>query len=72
VAGALDPIRLVVSASPTANQPVGQFLFNTASGSLFWDADGNGAGLAVHIANLNAALGVPITTLAASDFIIVA
>jgi Ca2+-binding RTX toxin-like protein len=63
--GALDPARLVANANPVANAP-GQFLFNTTNGALRWDADGAGGQAPVTIAAL-----VGVTSLSASDFIVV-
>ena len=47
------------AANPTgsATGNVGQFLFNTATRLLAWDADGTGVGLAVTIADLTGAAG---------------
>jgi Ca2+-binding RTX toxin-like protein len=70
-AGALAANRLVVAAAPVANQAFGQFLYNTGSGQLSWDADGTGAGAAVQIARLLSG-GVAVGTLAVGDFDIVA
>jgi hypothetical protein len=55
----------------TANQAFGQFLFNTSTGQLRWDADGTGAGAAVNVAILSNG-GNPVTSLLISDFDIVA
>jgi hypothetical protein len=71
VAGALAANRLVVAAAPVANQAFGQFLYNTTTGQLSWDADGTGAGAAVQIARLLNG-GVAVGTLAVGDFDIVA
>ena len=70
-AGALAGNRLVVAANPAANQAFGQFLYNTATGQLRWDADGTGAGAAVNIAKLFNE-GVVVTSLNAADFEILA
>jgi ELWxxDGT repeat protein len=50
--GALDADRLVTGVDPEADQAHGQFLYNTETGALYWDADGTGADDAVHLANL--------------------
>jgi len=44
-AGALHAGKLVASASPQVNQAAAQFLYNTATGMLAFDADGTGEGL---------------------------
>ncbi|MBF9149677.1 Ig-like domain-containing protein [Novosphingobium jiangmenense] len=50
-----------------------RLIYNSSTGALLYDADGNGAGAAVQIAVLSAAtLGGARPTLAASDFLIVA
>ncbi len=71
VAGALAANRLVVANNPAANQAFGQFLYNTASGQLKWDADGTGAGAAVNIAKLFDG-GVAVSALSVSGFDILA
>ena len=51
-----DATWLVTSSAPTANTNAhGQFLYNTSTGALSWDADGSGAGQAVQIATLTGA-----------------
>jgi Ca2+-binding RTX toxin-like protein len=65
VPGALDPSRLVAGGNPVATAP-GQFLYNTKTGALRWDADGPGGGSAQIVATLRGAVG-----LSAADFIIV-
>jgi Ca2+-binding RTX toxin-like protein len=59
-------VSLVSGSDPTANSASGQFLFDTDDGSLFWDADGTGAGGAVLIATLSDA--PPLTS---TDFVVV-
>jgi hypothetical protein len=54
-----------------ATQAFGQFLYNTATGQLAWDADGTGVGAAVNICRL-LNRGVAVGTLAVGDFDIVA
>jgi hypothetical protein len=56
---------LVSGAAPVASGGGGQFLYNTTSGQLSWDADGDGAGAAVVIATLT---GAP--ALVAADIVI--
>jgi hypothetical protein len=66
VAGApLAAGQLVVHASNQATAPsgTGQFVFNTTSSLLLWDADGAGAGAAVRLARL-----VGVTSAATTDF----
>jgi Ca2+-binding RTX toxin-like protein/Tol biopolymer transport system component len=63
--GALDPSRLVANSNPVATAP-GQFLFNTANGTLRFDADGAGGAAPATIAAL-----VGVSSLSAADFIIV-
>jgi Ca2+-binding RTX toxin-like protein len=68
VPGALDAARFVAhgSASATAAPGTGQFIFNTATGWLLYDADGRGGDGALRIAQL---LGTP--TLTAADIVLV-
>lgn len=70
-AGPLAPNQLVVGAAPVANQAFGQFLYDTVTGRLSWDADGTGAGAMITVARLLNS-GLPAATLAAADFDIVA
>ncbi len=49
--------RYAANATGGATAGVGQFVFNTATRLLAWDADGTGAGLAVPIADLTGAVG---------------
>ena len=60
--GALSATRFVASAGAQAQDADDNILYNTATGQLSYDADGNGAGLAVAFATL---FGQP--TLSASD-----
>jgi hypothetical protein len=60
---ALNGSQLVSGNAPIATEAHGQFLYDTASGDLWWDGDGTGAQAAVHIASLN---GTPALT--AADF----
>lgn len=59
--------RFVANDSPVATASFGQFLYETDTGNLFWDADGTEAGAAVLIATL---VGRPALT--AADLQIVA
>jgi VCBS repeat-containing protein len=59
-------VSLVSNSDPTASGASGQFLYDTDDGTLYWDADGTGAGAAVLIATLS-----NLPTLAASDFVVV-
>ena len=60
--GALSATRFVAGAGAQAQDADDNILYNTATGQLSYDADGNGAGLAVAFATL---FGQP--TLSASD-----
>jgi Ca2+-binding RTX toxin-like protein len=60
--GSLNANELVVGSNPAPNIAAGQFLFNTSTSALSWDADGTGAGAAVNIATLTG-----VTTLTAAD-----
>ncbi|SUS05998.1 hypothetical protein DF3PB_230001 [uncultured Defluviicoccus sp.] len=60
-------VSLVSGASPAATLASGQFLYNTTTGQLYWDADGTGGGAATLIATLT---GAP--AISASDFTVVA
>jgi len=68
--GALAADRFVSGSGPTANQAFGQFLFNTASGQLSWDADGTGAGAAVQIASLFSSSAGSVASVGASDLLL--
>lgn len=57
-------LQLVQSGTPVATTANSTFLYNVNNGILSYDADGNGAGVAVQLAQLNAGL-----TLAIGDFI---
>jgi Ca2+-binding RTX toxin-like protein len=62
--GALAGTAFAVGASATtAAQRV---IYNSATGQLLYDADGNGAGAAVHFATLSTGLAVT-----AADFVVV-
>ena len=65
VAGVLDAARFVVGTTATA--AFGQFLFDTADRTLWWDADGTGAGTAVLIADF-----VARPTVTADDITVIA
>jgi hypothetical protein len=55
-----------------ATEAFGQFLYNTANGVLYWDADGTGAGARVAFTRLfTSAFTLPPATLAVTDFDIV-
>src|SRR5690606_2555414 len=51
-AGALAANKLVSGTAPVADQPSAQFLYNTTTGVLAFDADGTGAGAAVSLVTL--------------------
>ena len=58
-------VSLVQGAgAQVANSASSTFLYNSSTGQLFFDVDGNGAGAAVHMATLNTGL-----TLAPGDFV---
>lgn len=59
-------VTLVAGTAPSAAGGAGQFLYDTGSGNLFWDADGDGAAAALLLATLH---GAP--SLAQDDFLIV-
>lgn len=65
--GTLAAGRFVSGASPVALDANDRILYDTGTGNLYYDADGNGSGEAVQFANIS---GGP--DLAASDIIIVA
>ncbi len=56
-AGALDAARLISGADAEADAAFGQFLYDTATGALAWDADGTGGAAAVQLAVL---AGMPV------------
>jgi lysophospholipase L1-like esterase len=60
-----QPVPFVAGSSPTAPSGAGAFLYNTTTGQLFWDADGNGANTPTLIATLVGAPG-----LSAGDFVV--
>jgi Ca2+-binding RTX toxin-like protein len=64
-AGALDASRFVVGASATSASGVGQFVYNSVTKKLYWDADGSGAGAMVEIVNF-----ATTVNLSAGDFVI--
>jgi serralysin len=69
-AGALAANRLVIGT--VANQAFGQFLYNTANGVLYWDADGTGGGAALAFTRLfTSAFTLPPASIAVTDFDIV-
>ena len=66
VAGSLSADAFVSGNAVAATEAHGQFLYDTGTDDLFWDADGTGSDAAVLIASLG---GIPTVT--ASDFHIV-
>jgi Ca2+-binding RTX toxin-like protein len=64
--GALAAGRFVAGADAHATAAFGQFLYDTGTGALRWDADGTGAGQAQLVATLE---GLPM--LAASDIFLI-
>lgn len=69
VAGPLPAGRLVVHASGAATAPAGQgqFVFNTGTSMLLWDADGSGGAAATKVARLTG-----VTGLSTDDFLLIA
>ena len=65
--GALAAGNFVSGAAPVANQASAQFLYDTGTGQVSFDADGTGGGAAVNLVTL---VGAPALT--AADFVIVA
>jgi hypothetical protein len=61
--------QLVVHASNQSTSPTGtgQFVFNTGTSILLWDADGSGGATGIKIAKLQG-----VTTLSTGDFDIIA
>jgi serralysin len=67
-AGGLTAAQFLSGAGAVAATTAAQrFIYNSSTGNLYFDADGNGAGASVIIANLS-----NVGTLTASDFIITA
>ncbi|MBF0627005.1 MAG: calcium-binding protein [Magnetococcales bacterium] len=65
--GQLDASRLAIGTTDGATTPAQRFIFNTTSGLLRYDPDGNGALAGVTVATLN-----PLSTLSANQIQIVA
>lgn len=63
--GQLDPTYFAVIAGSSNKQGTvaghGQFLYNTTTSTLMWDADGSGAGQGVAVATFAAVNSVPVT-----------
>jgi Ca2+-binding RTX toxin-like protein len=64
--GVLPGAAFWASAGGAAHDDSDRVLYDTATGNLYYDADGNGAGLAIHFATLS---GAP--SLSAADFVVV-
>lgn len=64
--GALSASRFWSSANGNAHDTDDRILYNSGTGALFYDADGNGGGAKVQIATLS---GAP--TVSASDFLVI-
>jgi len=67
-AGALDPGRFTANATGAADSPsgTGQFVYNTKTRTLLWDADGSGGSAGVAIATFST-----LVTLGSSDFLVI-
>ena len=65
--GAPGAGNFVSGAAPAVNSASPQFLYNTTSGLLSFDADGTGVGVAVNLVTL---VGNPVLT--AADLLVVA
>ena len=66
-AGALDPSRFTSNATGASDSAsgTGQFVYNTTTKTLLWDADGSGGNAGVAIATF-----ATVVPLGASDFLI--
>jgi Ca2+-binding RTX toxin-like protein len=64
--GVLPGAAFWASAGGAAHDDSDRILYDTTTGNLYYDADGNGAGLAIHFATLT---GAP--SLSAADFVVV-
>ncbi|NOT72308.1 MAG: hypothetical protein HOP09_13830 [Hyphomicrobium sp.] len=65
-AGALAAGNFVASATGAATTATQYITYNTTSGALSYDADGNGAGVAIQFATLT---GAP--TITNADFLVI-
>ena len=65
--GALSATEYVANATGVATTAAQNIIYNTVTGALSYDADGNGAGAAIQFATLT---GHPLT-IVASDFIVI-
>ncbi|MFM7028541.1 MAG: calcium-binding protein [Chakrabartia sp.] len=65
--GALAAANFAANATGTATDANDYILYNTTTGALFYDADGNGAGAAVQFALIQGLTG----TFAATEFVII-
>jgi serralysin len=64
---ATGPLAVTAFVSGTAATTAAhRIIYNSANGQLLYDADGNGAGAAIHFATLTAGLGM-----AAGEFVVV-
>ena len=64
-AGALDASRFVNGTTATSAAGVGQFVYNSTTKKLYWDADGSGGGAMVEVANFSTGVN-----LSANDFLV--
>ncbi len=67
ILGVLESQHFTANSTGIAVHGHDRFIYNTTTGALYFDSDGNAGGARIHIATLT---GVP--TLAASDFFVVA
>jgi Ca2+-binding RTX toxin-like protein len=67
LSGTLAAANFVANAGGTAGNSSQHILFDTSTGNLYYDADGNGGGAKVLVAHIDLTAG----TLDASDFLVI-